>query len=90
MNVREVFNKAFGEVPEGATCHVGNWSTESCDSEPTIALPTVIGDRCYIWREFWTAMFGGLAFGPDISDRPAESFRGFFGDAYDAVLDGAK
>lgn len=95
MTVREAFSLAFGPVPDGATCHVGYWEGQGAGPvdhqvpSATIAnCPpgTRVGDG-----GAWLSRgkdFGGI--GPDISDRQAEAFLGFFGEAYDRVVNGSK
>jgi hypothetical protein len=89
MTVREAFSLAFGEVPEGATCHIAV-SHEYEGS--TIAATTVVdGVARYrypqkIWNDY--VGIGGEPYGPDISDRPADAFMGFFGEKYDRVVEG--
>jgi hypothetical protein len=101
ITVREVFSRAFGEVPEGNSCHIGNRSEyDDCEHiEPTVCgtneiiaerwsfglvrwEPVVYFDGTDIDRMKWDAPFG-----PDISNRDAEAFRGFFGAEYDNALD---
>lgn len=91
MTVKEAFCKAFGEVPEGATCHIG------CDygyDGYRIIVYEIHGLLYYHQYKCPGYPDGGWmieeeahgAHGPDISDRPAESFIGFFGAEFDAVL----
>lgn len=101
MTVREIFSKAFGEVPEGATCHIGSRSEyDDCEHiEPVVCGSSrIIAERWSDGLLQWEPIvyFDGTEpdhgkwdspFGPDISDRPAESFRGFFGAEYDNCLD---
>ena len=83
--VREVFERAYGPVPDGATCHVGY--SVPCEGVSICAAYDVEG-RCYSSRgDDWEAFSFDESEGPDISDRDAEAFRGFFDAAYDAALD---
>lgn len=84
--VREAFSAVFAPVPDGATCHIGSWfgASEPLTKMEAIYLvpggwPTSLAVR-QGWANHKTYEF---PFGPDISDRPASSFIGFFGDAFD-------
>ena len=87
MTVRDAFSLAFGEVPEGATCHV---AVSHPYEGSTIAATTVVdGEVHYRYPTKWgegSVYTGGDPDGPDISDRPAEAFLGFFGETYDKVV----
>jgi len=87
MTVREAFSKAFGPVPDGATCHVGHWAGPTMDSWRMEPTTHVSGGWPNPLNRSWD---NGHAYefpiGPDISDRPASSFLGFFGAEYDAVV----
>lgn len=95
MTVRQAFSLAFGPVPEGATCHFAGGCIESetlVTSEPVlihsagVKVSNAFGDR---WnKHFWRKLPANVWVSPDISDRPAEAFLGFFGDRYDAVVRG--
>jgi hypothetical protein len=105
MTVKEAFSKAFGEVPEGASCHIGAgrnsqqwlWMSDSrhvyatyqiehpADDDGWRAVSTCYGHSAGQW-----ASVGWRAYGPDISDRPAKAFLGFFGEAYDQVVNATK
>ena len=93
VTVRQVFEKAFGNLTEDAQCHIGCvvpyegvWLDAFC----------IMGGKIYryvgscfrypdgAWDEFKS---GEECAGPDISDRDGYSFRGFFGDEYDKALD---
>lgn len=90
MTVKQAFEKAYGPLPEGATCHAGFFD----HAGDVLIRPTIR------WAEdFETLAASPLdgrfgpgsehidAFDPDISDRPASAFVGFFGSEYDnAVL----
>jgi hypothetical protein len=86
MTVREAFSLAFGPMPDGATCHIGNHDRD-CEIDATIVDPS---------RPRWSLTFNfgtwnnddayEFPTGPDISDRPASAFLGFFGAEYDAVV----
>ena len=104
MTVREAFERAYGLVPSGSF-HIGCQETEHPDSlDPT---PTVVQDTpddpnddvtWWLWKwARWVSARGEgifdmpLEYGPDIADRPAEAFLGFFGEDYDRVVqEGAK
>jgi hypothetical protein len=89
MTVREAFSKAFGEVPEGATCHIAvSHEYEGSTIAATTVVDGVVRYRYpqKIWGDYVAT--GGEPCGPDISDRPAGAFVGFFGEAYDRVVEG--
>lgn len=89
--VREIFSKAFGEVPDVFSCHIGHaFSRGSAYHWEPIEIaritPTKFDGH---WPEELTGEAKAFEYplGPDIGDRPAESFRGFFGAEYDNCLD---
>lgn len=92
MTVREAFSLAFGEVPEGATCHFYSvWTEEGgkdsgaayiCNEGVRVSNRFANAWNSHLWKRFSSEYFVS----PDISDRPAESFLGFFGEAYDKVV----
>jgi hypothetical protein len=90
MTVREAFSKAFGPVPDDATCHVGYYYFTELRVQPVYChnhnvyatVSTMMDDQ--VWQGFH--FDGERTFGPDISDRPASAFLGFFGAEYDAVV----
>lgn len=87
--VREVFERAYGAIPDGATCHVASQDSGGTYIAPYVGVPTfkrVMEVDKGVWKVVMYIEFSDL-FGPDISDRDAEAFRGFFGDDYDAALD---
>ena len=83
--VREVFAWAYGPVPEGATCHA-----LYLDFRGSLLSGPVIPDGQHVLHGYqgsYVLVALGKVDGPDISDRDAEAFRGFFDAAYDAALD---
>jgi hypothetical protein len=97
MTVLEAFAKAFGPLPEGVTeAHVGNQWDGPQSSTPFFAATVRLSKgNLLMWREAnytpsWSSHCYKTPVGPNIADRSAESFRGFFGDRYDAVLDEPK
>lgn len=92
MTVLEAFRLAFGPLPEGEVhgCYIAH---HSFLAGRVVRKPTMIIQWRGKPREFshslgaWSYDSDRDAFGPNIADRPASAFRGFFGDAYDAVLD---
>lgn len=90
MTVREAFSLAFGEVPEGATCHLA----VAFPYEGSMISPVYVHDGMVYYRFSWSTSYsqdrvsddGVTPDGPDISNRPAEAFLGFFGDKYDKVV----
>ena len=88
MTVLEAFAKAFGPLPEGVDgCFVGVLGAYDMNMEPTVSRNKHVDTIYNDWR---TLSASWEPSGPNIADRPAESFRGFFGDRYDAVLDEVK
>lgn len=94
ITVKEVFEKAFGPLPEGVTgCFIGD--DPGCSGDPGIEfMPTVsVDDWTMVRVDQWgckTAPAGwvrgwGANAGPDISDRSASAFVGFFGDEFDRI-----
>lgn len=91
MTVREAFIKLGGEIPERATCHIG------CDDEtvgnpyPTIFIPREglgTSDTTYYFASGHWEDTNDSVFGPDLSERPASSFLGLFGEEFDRVVGG--
>jgi hypothetical protein len=88
--VKEVFSKAFGDVPEGATCHVKLRecaSLEPCFQVVTKGHKATLNETFQVdhHQRWYVSQYSVI--GPDISNRDAEAFRGFFGAEYDAALD---
>jgi hypothetical protein len=89
MTVLEAFKLAYGPLPsEDVTgCYIGY----SYDYEGASLCPTIICDGHLRYSVFhgggeWDT-YGDEEFGPNVINHPAEGFRDFFGDKYDAVLD---
>ena len=100
MTVREAFEMTWGEIPSDAVCHVHYDDSGVC---PAIVFndPDAEGQEYGLVRIFavpdgkrgdWEGWVeDGEPVSPDISDRPAEAFLGFFGEDYDRVVqEGAK
>lgn len=91
MKVREAFERAFGPPTKDAyTCHVGH-----DEGDNSYFLPTIqhIGFKAILyWDEVeWMVEHNANnVVGPDISDRPAGAFLGFFGDEFDSIVNGGK
>lgn len=79
------------EHKECVSCQLSHWQREAC---------FYYKNKSYFWHEstttslgverpgFWEEREGwGVIMTVDISDRPATAFMGFFGDAYDKILD---
>lgn len=95
MTVKEAFSKAFGEVPEAFdVLYLGLLVG-------THGVGITINDAYYTWNpesippswgcksdSMWQSFNKKNAI--NISDRDAHAFAGFFGEAYDRVLDGAE
>ena len=94
MKVREAFEAAYGDVPEGAECYIGvSHMYDHGELVPTIYTESGL----FIWRDEWQHESDFVdPLGPDISDRPAFHFRGMWsegfeyckstGEAYDQVI----
>lgn len=90
MTVREAFEKAYGPMPEGATCHIG---ADCCNRGWSGGATIVNVDGIRGWCGSRWGHAGGHypePYGPDISDRLAEAFLGFFGGEYDRVVEEAE
>ncbi len=91
MTVREAFSKLYGTVPHAAACYVGYsivglgsfrgpvWVSAPLAYEVSSDEVTWSRIRC---EHKWM--------GPDIADRPAHWYKGFFDDAYDALVGGGE
>lgn len=95
VTVREIFQMLTEKSLDVYTCHIGSWGGPTAGNfrmEPTV-MHTMVGPTWPSHLSTW-ANHGSYEFplGPDISDRPASSFIGFFGgdytDAYDALPEG--
>lgn len=86
MTVREAFELAYGPIPKGATCHaLCGVPYEGCSIQPCYNLTGTYHEVTDVgWKQDNYYYCGG----PDISDRPAHAFLGFFGDEYDKVVKG--
>lgn len=85
MTVREAFSVAFGSVPDGATCHIANTGFGMR------IRATYAKEECLFFvsrYKEWEFCEMSESYGPDISDRPAEAFLGFFGERYDKAVRG--
>jgi hypothetical protein len=86
---KKVFSALYGEIPEGATCHI---KLKECASfTPCFQLITpghkarfteVFVEECGRWVPSKYSVGG-----PDISDVPAKTWTGFFTVAYDEYFD---
>jgi hypothetical protein len=92
ITVKECFNAIYEGIPEGATCHVAAMTKDETGFHPSeiLNLPTYFDGTYTVCFGRWIGGRKGnrqwKAVGPDISDRPASAFEGFFGEAYDAYL----
>lgn len=87
MTVREAFEKAYGPIPEGATCHIG-WATSAvgCYFGPVVSSDER-GLESYIMDYGWDGLISdAVPIHGDIGPELAVSFRGFFGPEYDEVV----
>ena len=95
VTVRKVFEKAFGPIPEVATCHMlrnrGDYTKHELVLEPTYCIAsyddTELTIYTYVDMELgWVVRPHSYGYaGPDISDRDGgpNGFLGFFGEEYD-------
>jgi hypothetical protein len=88
--IRQAFEAAFGPLPADATCHIAS-RCESEDCEYILATVGLSGVVALNWIDGeWLNPYGSenydSPFGPDISNQPAEVFRGMFGPEFDKVL----
>jgi hypothetical protein len=93
MTVKQAFEKAFGPIPEGATCHIG-YSTTS----DAIVITPIYELGSNVFHASGEPMVNGKNYRyyaecPDISDQPATAFYKdktgitFFGEIYDRVVE---
>ena len=100
--VRDVLERAYGAIPEGATCHVGafyndgqffsvgGFSVRTPYLEPVYAASNLqqFVPRNALGNQWNVVVLTGEPIGIDISDQPAEAFSPVFQcAAYDAALD---
>ena len=100
--VRDVLERAYGAIPEGATCHVGafyndgqffsvgGFSVRTPYLEPVYAASNLqqFVPRNALGNQWNVVVLTGEPIGIDISDQPAEAFSPVFQcPAYDAALD---
>jgi hypothetical protein len=89
--VREVFERAYGPIPEGATCHVGYPDGHKGGTvRPTYQSPEgeAYAGCADPHKARWYWAYSEGIYGGDISDQPAEAFSPVFQcAAYDAALD---
>lgn len=90
MTVREAF-LALGMASDAASCHIGLDGGREGEEIRATYIDADYGDTFkYYNPEFgWEKdEWGHEAIAPPIDDRPAEAFLGFFGEAYDRVVQG--
>ena len=92
ITVKEVFNKAYGEVPKGATIHTAidweDFENENFRYAVKLGGSTPSSYLCY-WEpeeEIWMEYDMLMKTSPDISKRDGWAFKGFFGKTYDKAL----
>jgi hypothetical protein len=99
VTVREAFEKAYGPIPEGATCWLGAYAHHlyGIIAAPLMEVPSpAIGDDFsadFVYDEddgegwiHWDTVGATKLGNSPICDRPASAFLGFFGDKYDRVV----
>lgn len=85
VTAKQAFERAYGPIPEGATCHIGVDECLAVDIYPTVYVPFY--DRVIHGKPGgFEIVYNGKPAGPDISDRPASAFIGFFDEAYDNAV----
>lgn len=93
MTVKQAFEKAFGyPLDETVGCHsaygdLNNNYLKPCISgyDGVVFVPVWSGNGdVYNWVQCPSAQYAKT---PDISERPFEAFRGYFGKEYDDVID---
>lgn len=93
MTVKQVAEKVYGPIPDGATLHIGR--VYVCDGETfglSHCVPSLpIHENIFTVYDNpmpteWTETAADDVIGPDISDRPAASFVGFFGKEFDDAV----
>jgi hypothetical protein len=106
ITVKQVYSRAFGEVPEGASCHIG-WGYKL--PAPSLVVWVMLTPRIDLivdrkkvlhfvhcgkgWHPTDSDHYKPT--GPDISDRDAEAFKDFFEnpeqrEAYNKALEELK
>jgi len=85
MTVREAFELAYGPMHEGSECYMLFWYGAEllCGACSLLFDGTVLEHGGGISN---AVVEGAYVEGPDISDRPATSFIGFFDKKYDEVV----
>ncbi len=84
MTVKQVAEKVYGPIPDGATLYeLPTFDNPNSDAELCICVEL---PRCYALRGGEMELFFANQIGPDISDRPASSFVGFFGKEFDQEI----
>lgn len=84
MTVKQVAEKVYGPIPAGATLYeLPAFGNPNADAELCVCVEL---PRAYALREGRWELFFANVTGPDISDRPASSFVGFFGKEFDDAV----
>lgn len=83
MTIRQAFEALYGPIPEGATCHIG-----TCRCYGGTTTPAIYNDGriSVAYTDRWETIRLHDIESPDISDRPAYEFRGFFGTEFDELV----
>ena len=84
--VKDVFARAYGELPEGATCHAGECNSRQSIRSYRPILRSLDGDQFCTDGSQWRRTFVMNALTPDIGNEPAAPFAGFFDDRYRQAL----
>ena len=92
MDIKEAYIKAYGPIPDDATCHIGRQIAGGTHICPTIRYKSMNGEIMWASPELldtvytWVAYRGDYAWGPDISDRDAVEFVEFFDNRFDEIV----
>lgn len=73
MTVREVFEKAFGPIPEGATCHMGCDISHPAKPVVPVYMCEVMG-AMYTYGHGWVPAYDVEVVPIDISDHYPENY----------------
>lgn len=94
MTVKQVFQRAYGRMPEGSKCYVGHTmssDTEGFNSrhiyEATIKCDGPEWPMTWVDNEWSNKNCYEFVIGEDISDKPATGYKNFFDDRYKRELD---
>lgn len=87
VTAKQAFERAYGPLPGSAPLHLGAMKDKY--SIPVFGLFSMSGNVGVLienGRIACTLASDSILLGPDISDRPASAFIGFFDEAYDNAV----